>query len=178
METDQYHQLERGAAVDPQFGDCGQDQDVGVCRPNIGTGSLKTGVHRDPATGIVTFFTLCLLLLPLLRIVTSWAYHCEFPYPDGCKTLKGFNQCAVARPTIPGFARHGLRYARQHWPGLIPWTAPVYVESVAREELRITERYFGGVPHGRQQHLQPPGHGFNYTQGNTCIDCAGSPRPL
>src|SRR6267143_473047 len=39
----------------PQFGDCGQDQDVGVCRPNICTGSLKTGVHRDPAPGIVTF---------------------------------------------------------------------------------------------------------------------------
>jgi len=30
---DQYHQLERRSAVDPQFGDCGLDQDVGVCRP-------------------------------------------------------------------------------------------------------------------------------------------------
>jgi hypothetical protein len=43
----------------PGFAQCGTEQDVGVCRPDRGTGSFHTGVsgHIDPAHHNLTFFT-------------------------------------------------------------------------------------------------------------------------
>lgn len=42
----------------PSFGECGTQQDVGVCRPSHGTGSFHTGVGKlDPVAHTITFFT-------------------------------------------------------------------------------------------------------------------------
>ena len=50
----------------PSFNECGPEEDVGVCRPNKGTGTLHTGVGKlDPIAHTITYFT------PLPNIVTS-----------------------------------------------------------------------------------------------------------
>ncbi|HKW57431.1 MAG TPA: TonB-dependent receptor [Candidatus Acidoferrum sp.] len=41
----------------PSYSACNADQDVGVCRPNRGSGSLALGIKRDPTTGIRSWFT-------------------------------------------------------------------------------------------------------------------------
>jgi hypothetical protein len=50
----------------PTFGECGNEQDVNVCRPSKGTGSFNVGTGDfDPITHTVPFFT------PVANIVTS-----------------------------------------------------------------------------------------------------------
>jgi hypothetical protein len=43
----------------PSFGECGSEEDVGVCRPSRGTGSFHTGVSGgiDPVAHNLTYFT-------------------------------------------------------------------------------------------------------------------------
>ncbi len=50
----------------PSFGECGSEEDVGVCRPSKGTGSFKLGAGSfDPVKHIVTYFT------PVANITTG-----------------------------------------------------------------------------------------------------------
>jgi hypothetical protein len=50
----------------PSFNECGPEQDVGICRPNKGSGSLKVGVGSlDPVHHSRTYF------IPVPDIVTS-----------------------------------------------------------------------------------------------------------
>jgi hypothetical protein len=50
----------------PSFNECGPEQDVGVCRPNKGSGSFHTGVGSfDPISHTITYFT------PVANIVTN-----------------------------------------------------------------------------------------------------------
>ncbi len=51
----------------PSFNECGSEQDVGICRPNVGTGSFHTGVSGkiDPISHTLTYFT------PIPDIVTN-----------------------------------------------------------------------------------------------------------
>ena len=51
----------------PSFGKCGSEQDVGVCRPNKGSGSFHVGVTGsiDPVTHTLTYYT------PVQNIVTN-----------------------------------------------------------------------------------------------------------
>lgn len=41
----------------PTYSNCSADEDVGVCRPDRASGSFALGVHRDPTTGTVSWFT-------------------------------------------------------------------------------------------------------------------------
>ena len=43
----------------PSFGECGPEEDVGICRPNKGSGSFHTGVSGsiNPDTHTLTYFT-------------------------------------------------------------------------------------------------------------------------
>jgi hypothetical protein len=42
----------------PSFNNCGSEEDVGICRPNKGTGSFHTGAGKlDVASKTITFFT-------------------------------------------------------------------------------------------------------------------------
>ena len=50
----------------PSFAECGAEEDVGVCRPNKGSGSFHTGLGSlDPIAHTITYFT------PVPNIVTS-----------------------------------------------------------------------------------------------------------
>jgi len=50
----------------PSFGECGSEEDVGVCRPNKGNGSFHTGLGSlDPIAHTITYYT------PVANIVTN-----------------------------------------------------------------------------------------------------------
>jgi hypothetical protein len=50
----------------PSFAECGPEEDVGVCRPNSGKGTLHTGAGSlDPIAHTITYFT------PVANIVTN-----------------------------------------------------------------------------------------------------------
>jgi hypothetical protein len=50
----------------PSFGECGPEQDVGICRPNKGSGSFDVGAGSfDPITHTVPYFT------PVANITTT-----------------------------------------------------------------------------------------------------------
>ncbi len=50
----------------PSFGECGSEEDVGVCRPNKGNGSFHTGLGSlDPVAHTITYYT------PVANIVTN-----------------------------------------------------------------------------------------------------------
>ncbi len=50
----------------PSFAECGAEEDVGICRPNKGSGTLSTGVGSlDKINHTITYFT------PVANIVTS-----------------------------------------------------------------------------------------------------------
>jgi hypothetical protein len=150
----------------PQFGDCSQDQDVGVCRPNKGSGSLSLGAKRD-SSGNLTWFT------PVTKI-------------DPCtgKTVPGLtvlqpncaapvDQCTLARPTIPGFARTACGTLGNI--GFDSFRGPhLFTSNLSlAKNFRITERYKAEFRMDANNIFNHPVLGFNYTQGNTCIDCTG-----
>jgi hypothetical protein len=126
----------------PQYKDCNSDQDVGVCRPDKGSGSLHLGVHRD-AGGNLTWFT---------------------PLPEF--TTNGASGGGFARPAAGTIGNIGLDSFR----GPHLFTSNL---SLAKN-FRFTERYNAEFRMDANNIFNHPVLGFNYTQGNTCIDCAGS----
>ena len=137
----------------PSYGECGQDADAGPCRPDIGRGSFNVGVHRDPATGIVSYFT---PIAPLAITGGTSPDFCLDPRPVG----NGF-----ARPqcgTIGSIGRNPFRGPRMFLSDL----------SVSKS-FRITERMRGQFRMDAFNIFNHPVMGFNSQQGNTCIDCSG-----
>ncbi|HXY14633.1 MAG TPA: TonB-dependent receptor [Terriglobales bacterium] len=59
----------------PSYAECNADEDVGVCRPDRSSGSFALGVHRDPTTGIVSWFT------PITALATNGATGGVFARP-------------------------------------------------------------------------------------------------
>jgi len=136
----------------PRYNDCDKDQDVGVCRPNRGSGSLDMGAKRD-AQGNITWF----------RSV-----------PGGLSLTPpvGVSQCTLARPTIAGFARPDCGTLGNI--GLDSFRGPhLFTSNLSlAKNFRITERYKAEFRMDANNIFNHPVLGFNYTQGNTCIDCA------
>ena len=163
----------------PQFGDCGLDQDVGVCRPDKGSGSLKEGLKRD-ASGNLTWFTPVFSTFTFTDPVTNKPKTCTIPglstglyilTPTSCTPDP--NQCAKARPTIPGFARTAC--GTLGGIGFDSFRGPHFFTSnlSLAKNFRITERYHAEFRMDANNIFNHPVLGFNYTQGNTCIDCGG-----
>jgi len=126
----------------PSYGECSSDQDVNVCRPNRASGSFSTGVHRDAATGVVTWFT---PIAPLAK--------------------NGDTGGMFSRPAAGTLGNIG--YDSFRGPHL--FTSNL---SLAKN-FRITERYRAEFRMDANNIFNHPVMGFNYSQGNTCIDCAG-----
>jgi len=139
-----------GSAMTPSYGECGQDQDVNVCRPDVGKGSFSLGVHRDPATGIVTYFT----PIPSLAITAP----------------KGTDFCTVARPSGPGFARPACGTVGNI--GRDTWRGPHFFASdmSLSKSFGITERFKGAF---RFDAFNVFNHAVKGNPGNLCIDCSG-----
>jgi hypothetical protein len=126
----------------PSYNECTADEDVGVCRPNRASGSFSTGIHRDPTTGIITFFT------PIAPLATNGATGGVFSRP--------------AAGTLGNIGMDSFRGPHLFTSNL----------SLAKN-FRITERFKAEFRMDANNIFNHPVLGFNYTQGNTCIDCAG-----
>lgn len=124
----------------PQYNKCGDDQDVGVCRPNRGSGSFSQGVKRDSA-GNLTWFT---------------------PIPE---LAPGATGGGFARPAAGTLGNIGVNSFR----GPHLFTSDM---SLAKN-FTITERFNAEFRVDARNVFNHPVMGFNYTQGNTCIDCGG-----
>ncbi|OLD81690.1 MAG: hypothetical protein AUF67_07090 [Acidobacteria bacterium 13_1_20CM_58_21] len=59
----------------PSYSLCDKDQDVGVCRPDRGSGAFSQGVHRDPSSGALVWFT------PIPLLATNGATGGAFTRP-------------------------------------------------------------------------------------------------
>ncbi len=149
----------------PQFGDCGLDQDVGVCRPDKASGSLREGAKRD-SNGFLTWFT------PVTTSAGCSGLSIVLPTPtDPCAPDP--NQCSKARPTIAGFARTACGTLGNI--GLDSFRGPhLFTSNLSlAKNFRITERYKAEFRMDANNIFNHPVLGFNYTQGNLCIDCGG-----
>lgn len=139
-----------GTAFTPSYGECGQDQDANVCRPDVGTGSFKLGAQRDPATGTFTWFT----PIPALAISAP----------------PGTDFCRVARPSGNGFARPACgtigNFPRDSLRGPHVFTTDMSLS----KSFGITERVRGGF---RVDAFNVFNHVVLGNPGNTCIDCNG-----
>ena len=144
-----------GSAFTPKYGECSQDQDVNkdnfLCRPDVGTGSFSLGVHRDPATGVVTYFT----PIPALKITAP----------------AGTDFCKVAtRPSGPGFARPACGTIGNI--GRDTFRGPHFFASdlSLAKSFGITERFKGQF---RFDAFNVFNHVVMADPDNKCIDCTG-----
>jgi hypothetical protein len=142
---------------------CSEDENTSICRPNIGAGALNLGAKRD-SSGNLTWFT------PVLTAAGCPGLSITLPGP-GCKSDP--NQCTVARPTIPGFSRPACGTLGNR--GYDSFRGPhLFTSNLSlAKNFRITERYKAEFRMDANNIFNHPVLGFNYTQGNTCIDCGG-----
>ena len=144
----------------PGYGECGQDQDVDVCRPDIGAGSLKTGgLQKDPTNGNLVWFT-------------SVSGGLAYPSSALVASNNGVDACSLSRPSITGFARPACgavgNVGRDSFRGPRMFLSDM---SLAKG-FTITERVRG-------QFRMDAFNVFNHpvladVNGGTCVDCGGT----
>ena len=151
------------------YSSCGEDEDVSICRPNIGTGALQVGKKRD-AAGNLTWFTPVTIMCNGPTGPQA-AAGLSILLPNTCTPDP--NQCTVARPTIPGFARPACATLGNR--GYDSFRGPhLFTSNLSlAKNFRITERFKAEFRMDANNIFNHPVLGFNYTQGNTCVDCTG-----
>jgi|HubBroStandDraft_6_1064221.scaffolds.fasta_scaffold00047_47 hypothetical protein len=130
----------------PSFSGCGTDEDVGVCRPNRGSGSFPVGAGslQHPASGgapYVQYFTP--LSTPVLGSTSG-------PFTD------------------PGIGNLGnIGFDSFNGPRVF------YADATLMKNFSITERVKAQFRMDAFNVFNHPVLGFSANQGNTCIDCTG-----
>jgi len=142
----------------PSYSDCGQDENVSICRPSKGSGAFALGAKRD-SNGFLTWFT------PINNGANAGLHITT--------TVAQPNECTYARPTIAGFSRPACGTLGNI--GYDPFRGPhLFTSNLSlAKNFRITERFKGEFRMDANNIFNHPVLGFNYTQGNTCIDCTG-----
>ncbi|MGD0757997.1 MAG: TonB-dependent receptor [Candidatus Sulfotelmatobacter sp.] len=131
----------------PSFGECGSEQDVGVCRPNKGTGSLHLGAgslqHPVGSNPYVQYFT------PVANITTVTGG----PFADpGVGNLGNYGVNSLIGPS--GF----------------------WADATIMKNFSVSERVKAQFRMDAFNLFNHPVLGFNANQGGTCIDCSGNGR--
>ena len=139
-----------GSALTASYGECGQDQDSNVCRPDIASGNFSMGARRDPTTGDVIYFN----PIPALAI----------------NAPAGTDYCTVARPSGPGFARPACgtigNVGRNSFRGPHAFLSDMALS----KSFLITERIRGAFHFDAFNVFN---HVVLANPGNMCIDCTG-----
>jgi Carboxypeptidase regulatory-like domain/TonB dependent receptor len=129
----------------PSFAECGGEEDVGICRPDKGTGSFKRGSgslqHPAGASPYVQFFT------PVANITTTTGG----PFAD-----PGFGN-------LGNYGVNSLIGPRGFW-----------ADATLMKNFSITERVKAQFRMDAFNVFNHPVLGFNANQGNLCIDCGGN----
>jgi hypothetical protein len=134
-----------GLPFTPSFANCGQTEDVGVCRPNVGNGAgwSMGGGSFNPITHSVTFFT-----------------------PIATMTTPGTNYGPWAMPQVGTLGNSGFDYLY----GVRSFTTDASI----MKNFGLTERFNLIFRMDVFNLFNHPVYGFSSTQGNTCIDCGGN----
>jgi hypothetical protein len=141
----------------PSLGECSAVSDAGPCRPDMVSPVFHTGVSRNPATGVVSFFTPSAPLTYGLDPSLAGQDSCSFARPKSA---------AFALPACGAIGNVGLnsfRGPRGFWSDF----------SLAKN-FAITERYVAQFRFDAYNVFNHPVLGFNSNQGNTCVDCGGN----
>jgi hypothetical protein len=128
----------------PSFNECGGEEDVGVCRPDKGTGSFDVGAgslqHPAGANPYVQYFT------PVANITT---------------TAGAFGDPGSGKLGNIGF--DSFRGPRAF-----------FADAAISKNFSVTERVKVNFRMDAFNVFNHPVLGFNANQGNTCIDCSGN----
>jgi hypothetical protein len=148
-----------GLPWQPSFSNCGQVNDVGLCRPDrngafhVGAGSFNAQSHTVP------FFT----------PIPTLAY-------DPTDLVAGVDTCTLPRPTGPGWAMPACGALGD--AGLLSIRGPraFFADGAAMKNFSITERVKAQFRMDVFNLFNHPVLGFNNNQGGsgTCIDCGGN----
>ncbi len=129
----------------PSFNNCGKEEDVGVCRPDKGSGSFHTGAgslqHPAGANPFVQFFT---------------------PVPDITANSGG----PFADPGVGNLGNVRVNSFRG--------PRAFFADAAVFKNFSITERVKMQFRMDAFNVFNHPVLGFNSNQGNTCIDCSGN----
>jgi len=144
----------------PSFSNCGQVNDLGLCRPNKAPGSFHVGPGSfNPQTHTVPFFT----PIPTMSYSAS-------------ALAVGTDTCALARPAGPGFSMPGcgqlgnIGFDSFHGPRVF------FADAALMKNFSITERVKMQFRMDAFNVFNHPVLGFsaNQTGSGACIDCSGS----
>lgn len=129
----------------PSFANCGNEEDVGVCRPNHGSGSFPLGVGslQHPASGN--------------------------PYRQFFTPVSDITANSGEAFADPGIAHLGnVKVNSYRGPRAFAADAAIFKNFAVTERVKMQFRMdaFNVFNH--------PVMGFNSNQGNTCIDCGGN----
>lgn len=143
----------------PSFSNCGQVNDLGLCRPNR-NGSFHVGAGSyDKTTRTVTFFT----------PIPTLAYAATALTP-------GVDTCSLARPTGQGWSMPACGTLGN--AGLLSLRGPraFFADSAVMKNFSVTERVKAQFRMDVFNLFNHPVLGFNNNQGGsgTCIDCSGN----
>jgi hypothetical protein len=142
----------------PSIGECGNIMTGSApCLPNIVSPTFHTGVSRNPATGVVSYFT----------PVAPLAYNL-------LPSLNGQDSCTFARPQSGGFALPACGTIGN--AGIFSFRGPrgLWSDFSLAKNFAITERYVAQFRFDAYNVFNHPVLGFNSNQGNTCVDCGGN----
>jgi len=128
----------------PSFSECGNEEDVGICRPDKGSGSFHSGAgslqHPAGANPYVQFFT------PVPNITTTTG-----PFGD---------------PGIGNLGNIGFDSFRG--------PRAFFADAAISKNFAVTERVKVNFRMDAFNVFNHPVLGFNANQGNVCIDCSGN----
>ena len=144
----------------PSFSNCGQVNDLGLCRPNKGSGSFHVGPGSfDAQKHIVPFFT----PIPTMAYAAS-------------DLAVGTDTCTLARPSGPGFAMPGCGQLGNL--GFDSFRGPrvFFADAAVMKNFSITERVKAQFRMDAFNVFNHPVLGFSANQGGSgqCIDCSGN----
>jgi hypothetical protein len=143
----------------PSFGECGAEQDAGVCRPDITSGSFHVGTGSlDPVKHTITYFT------PLAPMA----------YPSADTLAIGTDACSLARPASGPFVTNACGTIGNMQRNGFHGPSGFYSDLSAVKKFRVTERLSAQFRVDAFNVFNHPVYAFSQNNGaNGCIDCQG-----
>jgi hypothetical protein len=144
----------------PSFSNCGQVNDVGLCRPDKNAGSFHVGAGKfDPVNHVVPFFT----------PIPTLAY-------DPAALVPGVDTCSLPRPSGPGWKMPACGALGN--AGLLRLRGPraFFADAAVFKNFTVTERVKMQFRMDAFNVFNHPVLGFNNNQtgSGACIDCGGN----
>ena len=141
------------------YGECGDEQDAGICRPDKGSGSFTTKLGSfDPVTHTVPYFT------PVAAL----------SLPDPNSLALGTDACSLDRPTSGPFSTPACGALGNIGRNTFHGPAGFYSDLSVSKKFLITEKFSAQFRMDAFNVFNHPVYAFSANNGaSTCIDCQG-----